>query len=130
MVMAGAHMTDPSHLVLMVLSACALVEARDASSATGDVPITNRAAKDVPQEYRTVLGSARIATLTTASGSTTQDHTGQETRREDITGVEIFPATVLTLILSSTDLLGGSVVPGTPSLIDSLQKMESSPSLK
>lgn len=130
MVMAGAHMTDPSNPVLMVLGASALVQARDASSSTGDVPMAGSAAEDVPQEYRTVLGSPRIAILTTAPGSTMQDHSGQETRREDITGVEISPATVLTLALSSTDLLGGSMVPGTPLLIDSLQEMESSPSLK
>jgi len=130
MVMAGARMTDPSNPVLMVLGASALVQARDASSATRDVPMAGSAAEDVPQEYRTVLGSPRIATLTTAPGSTTQDHSGRETRREDITGVEIFPATVLTLVLWSTDLLGGSMVPGNTLLIDSLHKMESSPSLK
>ena len=94
---AVLSVTDLSDHVLMVPHAVAQVLARAAHLFTEDALMETSATGNAKQGSHIVLGLPRIETNTMASEFLTQEITGQETRKVDTTGREIFLVTVLTL---------------------------------
>ena len=117
---AVLSVTDLSDPVLMVPHAVAQVLARAAHLFTEDALMVTSATGNAKQGSHIVLGSQRIETNTMESEYITQELAGQETKKVDTTGKEIFLVTVLTLTLWSTGLLEDWLVTGSTLLIDLL----------
>jgi len=126
-VLSVTDLLDP---VVMDLHAVVQVVARAAHLFTRGVLMVTSATGNAKQGSHIVLGSPRIETNTMAPEYLTREITGQETRKEDTIGEEIFLVTVHTLTWYGTDLLEDWLETGTTSLIGLLPKMAIFPSLK
>jgi len=93
-VLSVIDLSDP---VVMDPHAVAQVLARAVRLFTRGVPMVTSATGNAKQGSHIVLGSPKIETNTMASEYLTQEITGQETRKVDTIGKEIFLVTVLTL---------------------------------